>query len=301
MTEDILDPKVDFVFKKVFGSENHKEILIAFLNSVFGNKQSEEEIVDISIDNPDIDKDWKDDKFSRLDIKATTSNDSKVNIEIQLKNQYNMKKRTLYYWSKLYESQMKSGDPYNKLERTVTINILNFTYLKKNNRYHNAYILKEKETNEILTDLEEIHFIELSKLDEDEFESVEDIENKSKEDKLVPWALFLKNPQSEVMKMLEEGMKELKEAAERLEILSHDEETREIYESRQKAIHDQITNIQEAAKEAREEGLEEGEKKGRKKEKIEVAKEMLKDGLSIEKIEKFTNLTKEEIKNLIEK
>ena len=130
MPEDILDPKVDFVFKKLFGSENHKEILIAFLNSVFRNKGTEEEIVDIKVENPEIDKNWEGDKLSRLDIKATTSNDSRVNIEIQLKNQFNMKRRTLYYWSKLYESQMKSSDPYKKLERAVTINIVDFIYLE---------------------------------------------------------------------------------------------------------------------------------------------------------------------------
>ena len=290
MPEDILDPKVDFVFKKLFGSENHKEILIAFLNSVFGNKGTEEEIVDISIENPEINKNWEGDKLSRLDIKATTSNDSRINIEIQLKNQFNMKRRTLYYWSKLYESQMKSSDPYKKLERAVTINIVDFIYLEDNDRYHNAYVLKEKETNEILTDLEEIHFVELPKLDEDEFESVEDIEEKSRGDDLVPWALFLKNPQSEVMKMLEERIEELKEAAERLEVLSHDEETREIYESRQKAIHDQITNLQETAKKAK--------KEGKKEEKMKVAKKMLEEGESIEKIKKFTDLSTEEINDL---
>ena len=290
MTEDILDPKVDFVFKKVFGSENHKEILIAFLNSVFGNKGTEEEIVDIKVENPEIDKNWEGDKLSRLDIKATTSNDNRVNIEIQLKNQFNMKRRTLYYWSKLYESQMKSSDPYRKLERTVTINILDFIYLEENDRYHNAYVLKEKETNERLTDLAEIHFVELPKLDEDEFKSIEDIEAKGKKDDLVPWALFLKNPQSEVMKMLEERIEELKEAAERLEVLSHDEETRELYESRQKAIHDQISNIKEAQ--------EKGKKEGKREEKIKVAKKMLEEGESIEKIKKFTDLSAEEINDL---
>ena len=294
MPEDILDPKVDFVFKKLFGSENHQEILIAFLNSIFGNKGTEEEIVDISIENPEINKNWEGDKLSRLDIKATTSNDSRVNIEIQLKNQFNMKRRTLYYWSKLYESQMKSSDPYQELERAVTINIVDFIYLEDNDRYHNAYVLKEKETNEILTDLEEIHFVELPKLDEDEFESVEDIEDKSRGDDLVPWALFLKNPQSEVMKMLEERIEELKEAAERLEVLSHDEETREIYESRQKAIHDQITNLQETAKKAK----KEGKKEGKNEEKMKVAKKMLEEGESIEKIKKFTDLNAEEINDL---
>ncbi|GAB6098942.1 hypothetical protein JCM16358_08210 [Halanaerocella petrolearia] len=63
---------------------NYKNfVLYLFLNSVFGNKGSEEEIVEIIIENSDIDKGWKDDKYSRLDIKAITSNSTKVNIEIQ--------------------------------------------------------------------------------------------------------------------------------------------------------------------------------------------------------------------------
>ncbi|PRX29280.1 putative transposase/invertase (TIGR01784 family) [Orenia metallireducens] len=92
MKKEMLDPKVDFVFKKIFGSEKHPEILIAFLNSVFGTKGTEEEIISVKIENSDINKDWEDDKFSRLDIKATANNNAKINIEIQLKNQYNMKR-----------------------------------------------------------------------------------------------------------------------------------------------------------------------------------------------------------------
>ena len=70
------------------------------------------------------------DKFSRLDVKALTSNKEIINIEIQLKNEYNMIQRSLYYWSKLYEEQLSEGDRYDKLSRTVCINILDFKYLK---------------------------------------------------------------------------------------------------------------------------------------------------------------------------
>lgn len=56
MKRESLDPKVDFVFKQIFGSEKHPEILIAFLNSVFGIKGTEGEIVSVKIENPDMDK-----------------------------------------------------------------------------------------------------------------------------------------------------------------------------------------------------------------------------------------------------
>ncbi|MCK8816769.1 Rpn family recombination-promoting nuclease/putative transposase [Natroniella sulfidigena] len=278
MRKDILDPKVDFVFKQIFGSEKHPEILISFLNSVFATKGTKKEIVQVEIDNSDLEKDWEDDKYSRLDIKATANDETRINIEIQLKNQYNMKRRTLYYWSKLFESQIKEGEAYEELQKTVTINILNFNYLKMNERYHNTYILKEKETNEILTNLQEIHFIELPKLNEEQFEDIGKIESKRKEDNLIPWVLFLKNPDSEVIKMLEERIEELQEAAEVLEVLSHDEETREIYERRQKAIHDEISNITGAIK--------------------EVAMNLLELDVDIETIVKATGLSEEKVKKL---
>ena len=112
MTRTLLSPKVDFVFKKIFGSS----VLISFLNATLKTKK---EIVSVDLKNTDIEKEYIKDKFSRLDVKATTSNEEVINIEIQLSNEYNMTKRTLYYWSKLYEEQMEQSDNYRKLSRTV--------------------------------------------------------------------------------------------------------------------------------------------------------------------------------------
>ncbi|WP_331497350.1 Rpn family recombination-promoting nuclease/putative transposase, partial [Romboutsia ilealis] len=159
MRRTLLNPKIDFVFKKIFGSEEHPEILISFLNAVL---KPQKPIVSVEIKNSDLEKEYIEDKFSRLDVKALTSNKEIINIEIQLKNEYNMIQRSLYYWSKLYEEQLSEGDRYDKLSRTVCINILDFKYLK-NDRFHNGYRLKEIETNEELTDLQEIHFIEIPK------------------------------------------------------------------------------------------------------------------------------------------
>ena len=102
-------------------------MLISFLNAVLKPKNN---ITDVEIKNTDIDKSYIEDKFSRLDVKAVTSKNEIINIEIQLKNEYNMIQRSLYYWSKLYEEQLEEGDRYDKLCRTVCINILDFKYLK---------------------------------------------------------------------------------------------------------------------------------------------------------------------------
>lgn len=141
MSRRLLNPKVDFIFKKIFGSENHPNILISFLNAVM---KPVDKIVSVVINNTEITKDFLEDKFSRLDVKATTNKGKIINIEIQIKTEYNMIKRSLYYWSKLYEEQLSEGDKYETLSRTVCINILDFKYLD-NDRFHNGYRLKELE------------------------------------------------------------------------------------------------------------------------------------------------------------
>ena len=102
-----------------------------------------------------------------------------INIEIQLKDEYNMIKRSLYYWSKLYEGQLENGENYQKLSRTICINLLDFNLLN-HDKFHSAYRLKDCETNEELTDVMELHFIELKKMkDVKRVEEVKTTEKKS--------------------------------------------------------------------------------------------------------------------------
>ena len=231
----LLNPKIDFVFKKIFGSEEHPEVLISFLNAVLRQKNK---IVEVEIKNSDIEKAYIEDKFSRLDVKAKTNNKEIINIEIQLKNEYNMIQRSLYYWSKLYEEQLNEGDRYDKLSRTICINILDFKYLK-NDRFHNGYRLKEIETNEELTDLQEIHFIEIPKLKKlsTEGEVVDMLEG---------WVEFLRDPESEVVRKLEMTTKEIREAKDELYRLSRNEKERELYFLREKSLKDEISALANA-------------------------------------------------------
>ena len=260
MERRLLNPKIDFVFKKIFGSEEHPEILISFLNAVLKPKKP---IVSVEIKNSDLEKEYIEDKFSRLDVKALTSNKEIINIEIQLKNEYNMIQRSLYYWSKLYEEQLSEGDRYDKLSRTVCINILDFKYLK-NDRFHNGYRLKEIETNEELTNLQEIHFIEIPKLKR--FESTEEIV-----DLLEGWVEFLRDPESEVIRKLEMSNKEIREAKDELYRLSRNSKERELYYLREKSLRDEIS----ALANAKEKGLKEGLKQGLFEGKLESARSFL--------------------------
>lgn len=276
MNRRLLNPKVDFIFKKIFGSEKHPNILISFLNAVM---KPVDKIVSVVINNTEITKDFLEDKFSRLDVKATTNKGEVINIEIQIKNEYNMIKRSLYYWSKLYEEQLSEGDKYETLSRTICINILDFKYLD-NDRFHNGYRLKEIETNEELTDIEEIHFIEIPKL-----QDLDDDANVDTIDMLTAWIEFLKDPESNIVRKLEFSNAEIKEAKDELYRLSRDKNELELYNLREKSFFDKISALSNA------------EEKGRLSERINIAKNLLdvldnetialKTGLSIEEIEKL--------------
>ena len=273
----LLDPKMDFVFKNIFGSEKHPNILISFLNATLKPKDL---ITEVKIKNTDLNKGYIEDKFSRLDVKATTSNNEIINIEIQLKNEYNMIKRSLYYWSKLYSEQLNEGEDYSLLKRTICINILNFKYLKTR-MFHSVYRMKEIHTTEELSDIEEIHFIEIPKLED----------GSDEKDMLVAWIEFLKNPESEKVRSLEMSVDEIREAKDELIKMSNDDTQRELYEMRAKTLRDKISALNEAERK--------GIKKGEKNKAIEIAKSLINLGLDKESIAKSTGLDLCEVEKLM--
>ena len=286
MSFGILSPKVDFVFKKIFGNEKHPNILISFLNAVI---KPTDLIKSVQIKNTDIEKEHIEDKYSRLDIKAVTNNGEHINIEIQVKNEYNMIKRSLYYWSKMYEGQLTKGQDYDTLSRTICINILDFKYLKNDN-FHNCYRLKEKNTNEELTDVMELHFIEIPKLRK--LENSEDIS-----DMLEAWITFIESPTSELIDKLEMSSDEIKEAKEELLRLSGNDKERERYEKRFESLLEQNSLLANAERKGLQKGIEKGKKEGAKQEKILIAKNLL-DVLDDETISNKTGLSLKEIKEL---
>ena len=276
---ELLDPKVDFIFKQIFGSVGNEEILISFLNSIL-KLEGNNEIKKVKLLDTHVNKDLLDDKSSILDIRADIEEGIQINIEVQLINEYNIEKRTLYYWSKMYGSQLKKGNKYNKLKKTITINILNFDYLEEINKYHSIFHLREDETGKILTDDIEIHILELLKLPQ--------IVTK---DRLIKWLKFLTKIDRKEMEEIAMGEPTIKKAIEKLEYLSQDKEMRAIYERRLKEQLDRNSWLDGAMMKGMEKGIEKG--------KIEIARNMLSLGIDILIIEKSTGLTEEEIKKLI--
>ena len=283
----LLPPKMDFVFKRIFGNEKHPNVLISFLNAVLNPIDP---IESVELKDTTIEKNHLEDKYSRLDVKAITNKGEYINIEIQLKDEYNMIKRSLYYWSKLYEGQLESGENYQKLSRTICINLLDF-HLLNHSKFHSVYRLKDCQTNEELTDVMELHFIELKKMKD--VQRVEDVKSK-----LEAWLYFINQPDSELVQELEKVEIEIKEAKAELVRLSGDRKERERYEKRRESRLNEISAIAYAEEKGILKGIEQGLEQGAKQEKIEIAKNLVQKGLDDDFIVETTGLTLEEVKGI---
>lgn len=154
-----VDLKNDFAFKWLLGVDDHKKFLVRFLNDVL---QPDPKIETVEIGNGENPGTYEGDKRSILDIRAKTNKETFLNIEIQVSEQQFIDKRMLYYWSKVYGSQLAQGEQYTLLNKTIGISILNYE-LKANQsvKYHTKYGLKEIEKDFLLTDVMELHIIEL--------------------------------------------------------------------------------------------------------------------------------------------
>src|SRR4051812_4187879 len=101
---DKISPRVDIAFKKIFGVEENKDLLISLVNSIVG---AEDKIVEAILLNPYNPKNFKTDKLSIVDIKAKGADGKRYNIEIQISDEADYDKRALYYWAKIYTEQLE--------------------------------------------------------------------------------------------------------------------------------------------------------------------------------------------------
>lgn len=278
--QELLDPRVDIIFKRIFGSEHNKDVLLAFLNSAF-REAGEPPLTEIVLLNPYTEPDSPNDKQSIMDIKAKTAKGELLNIEMQLFNPYHMEKRTLFYWAEMYYHQIPKGGNYNTLKKCVTINILNYSCLP-NDRYHNVFHLREDRTGIPLVDDIEIHIIELTKLSEHSAEL--------EEGGLANWLLFLKGVDKSNWEVLTMKEPMLKKAMDTLEFLSQDAAARMAYDARMKALSDEVSLIESAQKFA--------EEKGRAETSKEIAIRLLDRGVDMQTISEATGLSVAEIKSL---
>ena len=280
-----LSPKLDVVFQALFGEVGNESITKGFLETILERKIDS---IDLSR-NPILRREFKDEKLGVLDIIAKLDENEICNIELQIVDKKNIIERILYYWSRLYSRQIKSGEDYKILQKAIVILITDFKIENLEELdYHSRWkIMEDKQRKKIiLTQKLEIDIIELPKI----------IGKEKEQDNLLDWLYFLENPKSE---RVTEKMKEnenLKEAVKKLDNLSEDEKMQRIADLRQKAIMDEKAIYEKGL----EVGIEKGIMEGSQKEKIEIAKKMLKLKIDKETIAEATGLTEQEIEKILD-
>jgi predicted transposase/invertase (TIGR01784 family) len=277
-----VDPKNDVAFRKIFGDENKKEILISFLNNILEFAGTTREIIDMTIKNPYQVPKLKELKETILDIKAVDKRNINYIIEMQVFHTAAFEKKVLYYVSKAYYQQLKRAEDYPKLNQVIFLGFLNFNLFHKNPDYATRHLILDEKTNEYHFQDFELNFVELPKFNKP-LEELEDIKDK--------WIYFVKNAGNMTMIPHElEEPKELREAFEVANQISWSKEELEAYDALGIHIQDERGRIEYA--------LEEGKEIGIKEEKKEMAKKMKKKGEPLGKISEYTGLSKEEIEDL---
>ena len=279
-----LSPKLDVVFQALFGEVGNESITKGFLETILERKIDS---IDLSR-NPILRREFKEEKLGILDIIAKLDKDEICNIELQIVDKKNIIERILYYWSRLYSRQIKSGEDYKILQKAIVILITDFKIENLEELdYHSRWkIMEDKQGKKIiLTQKLEIDIIELPKI----------IGKEKEQDNLLDWLYFLENPKSErVTKKMKEN-ENLKEAVKKLDNLSEDERMQRIADLRQKAIMDEKAIYEKGL----EVGIEKGIMEGSQKEKIEIAKKMLELKIDKKTIAEATGLTEQEIEKIL--
>ena len=274
-----IDPLVDFAFKKNFGSEPNKDLLIAFLNEVFRGRKY---IIDLVYDKNEHPGDLRNEGAAIFDLLCTGKDGEKFLIEVQRGRQGNFKDRALFYTSRLISGQAPKGRreewAYNLTEVYLVALLEDFTLqIKSGAEYLHDICLCNRDTGEIFYDKLGYIYLELNKFVKSEGELATDLDkwlyvlkHMSRMDKL---PVYLRKPIFEKLFNIAEYTNLTKEE-------------RNMYDSSLKYKWDNKNVLDTAVNEAK---LEEAR---------EIAREMKKDGLPIAQISKFTKLSIEEIEKL---
>ena len=272
----LLKPKYDIVFQALF-QENKENITESLISDILGEKI---EIIDIKADDTLIRK-YPTDKTGRLDLKTRFKNGTICQIEMQMSDEHNTVQRMLWYWSKTYVEQIKRGDLYKDLKKTIGIIITNYE-IKELDGIEDLstkwQIIETKSGERLLTDDLELRIIEIPK--------AKRILEKEEHNRIAQWLTFIDDPNTERVEKIMRENEEVKKAKNVLHIMSEDEELQRLAELKEKWDLDERS--------ARQSALDEGEEKAKK----EIAKKMKEEKITIEQICRITGLSKEEIDKL---
>ncbi|WP_341814106.1 MULTISPECIES: Rpn family recombination-promoting nuclease/putative transposase [unclassified Wolbachia] len=285
-----LDARNDIAFRRIFGTEKNKDILIHFLNDILG-LTDDNKIKDVSFLSPIQDPVIASQKQSIVDVLCVDSTGIKTIIEMQVAKTTGFEKRAQYYAAKAYSSQADVGDQYHDLKGVIFIAIADFILFPNKLAYKSDHVTFDKMTFE--HDLRDFSFtfIELPKFKKRE-DQLENIVEK--------WCYFFKHAgetSEEDLKKIIGSDLIIGRAYDELNQYNWSKKERLAYDQAKKRTDDYLSSLEEKLHE----GIQIGHQKGKIEGKIEVAKNSLKAGVSIDVIAQITGLSHSEISQLKEK
>jgi predicted transposase/invertase (TIGR01784 family) len=253
-----VDPKTDIAFKKIFGDQAHKIILIEFLNELL---ELEYPITDVKISNSYQPPHLFGMKETTVDIKAKDSEGREFIVEMQVEKEKAFAKRAMYYSSKAYSQQLHKSEQYHLLKPVIFLGILDFSIFDHSNPCSRHLILNTENQQHDLKDLE-FNFVELPKFTKSE-NQLETIADK--------WLYFLKHADDLQQIPANADTPALQQAYQIAAQHHWTEEELDIYEAQGLKLG-KARNVIETA---REDGVAEGLAKGELQGKLTVAKNLL--------------------------
>lgn len=287
-----LNPRNDLAFKRIFGSERNKDILIHFLNDVVDRPSLIEEVTFLkTTQDPEI----APLRVSVVDVMCEDQDKNRFIIEMQLSHEKGFDRRALYYAARAYCSQRTKKKKFHDLKDVYFLAITDFAPFPKKKSWLSRIGLKDLETNEHDINAIQLLFMQLPLFKK----TKKDLKNMTLREK---WVYFFKYADETTEEDLEKVIGEdqiIKRAYEELDRFSWSEKELNNYESiEMKKAAD------EAVKEAMfekgiEKGIEKGHQEGRDQRSIEIALAMLKEDIPINQVSKLTSLSVEEIQSFL--
>jgi len=281
----------DFGFKKIFGTELNKELLISFLNSLFHGEQN---ITDIQYLNGEHLGTHEGTRPAIFDVYCQNDKGERFIVEMQKAYQKYFKDRTVFYSSFPIQEQAKRGGWNFKLESVYTIGILNFVFPEDEYSpecYHHEVKLMDTADKHVFFDKLTYIYLEVPKFNkkEDELETMFD-----------KWMFVLRNLSNLMDRPAALQERVFTRLFDTAEIAKFTQQEMYDYQASLKEFRDYNNTIDSAKEESLAKGVEIGIEKGIEKGRFGLFLNMLKKGASIETLKEFSDISEDEIDKLKE-
>ena len=290
----------DYFVRYLLGSLGNEDILENIVNAVLEDLGFET-VHNLKIINPHNLPENINLKESVLDVKALTTDNRKVIIEIQLSGNIDFLKRIYYYISKNIVSEVEEKEPYDIISEVISINFVDFNMdFNDKGKPHRCFKLIDTENPDIVLDMVQMHIVEVPRFKKVLYNTnIEDIKKK----KILSWIEFFTSKDLDKVKdKLKEVNNIMPKVINKYERFISSEDEMEVYNARDAFLYGQTIMLKREREEGIQEGIEKGIQKGiqegRREEQINIARSFKNAGIDIKIISENTGLSVEEINKL---